>query len=201
MKFIFRFHEKNRKIFLNSTKKNFWLIKMFSVRNKNNQFLPKNCCCSNLAMPKVLTCFTPICSSVEGGQVSLVLKKGLKKISVSNSPYLARLPKSAIIDSIEYSGLENFHLKGEFDIGFGQLNGKILSRPFLIERGNSQIANEIMGGHYNFISTKACGENSKPIPEDSFINFETIAGDGSHGLILDGFLRVDIYYHQKNVIE
>lgn len=138
---------------------------------------------------RVLTCYTPIATSIGGNVVSLVKHPGQPKCLVNNKT-LASIPSGAIIDMIEYTGLKSFAAKGVFTIGIGELNNTIMVP--LIENGTSMIANENVGGCRQFISDLENGENTKiKIPYTSCVNFSCDEG------VQNGTLRVDIYYHVK----
>lgn len=142
-----------------------------------------------MVVHKVLTCYTPDCETIEKGYVSMVKDPSLKKKTVANSS-LVTIPAGAIIDMIEYSGVNSFAATGGFAIGVGQLNGDAVA--YLIEGGTSVIANDNVGGCRQFISENENGDNNKiKVPYNSYINFRCPGG------VQKGGLRADIYYHVK----
>lgn len=138
---------------------------------------------------RVLTCYTPTAESFGSNVVSLVKHPTQDKCVLNNSS-LAYIPRDAIIDMIEYSGMKSFAAKGGFTIGIGELNNTIMVP--LIENGTSMIANENVGGCRQFLSDSENGENTQiKIPYKSCVNFSCEGG------VQSGSLRVDIYYHVK----
>lgn len=138
---------------------------------------------------RVLTCYTPMFNTVGTGFVSMVRQLNMKRSDVANST-LAVVPPGAIIDMIEYSGVNSFSAAGSFKIGLGQLNNNVMVH--LIDGGTSLVANDNVGGCRQFISEMETGENNKiMVPYNSYVNFMCCGG------IQSGSLRVDIYYHVK----
>ena len=148
------------------------------------------CDVSDNVVHKVLTCYTPDCETIEKGYVSMVRDPSLKKKTVANGS-LVTVPAGAIIDMIEYSGVNSFAATGGFTIGLGQLNGDSVTN--LIEGGTSLIANDNVGGCRQFISENENGDNNKiKVPYNIYVNFRCIGG------VQKGGLRADIYYHAKS---
>ena len=144
--------------------------------------------CSNV-VSKVLTCYTPSYQTIDKGVVSMMNCQDQKK-SLVNKNTLAIIPEGAIIDMIEYQGIDSFAATGDFTVGIGELNGNMMVN--LIQGGTSMIANDNVGGCRQFISEVETGENNKiRVAYNSNVNF--FCSGGVHG----GTLRVDIYYHIK----
>jgi hypothetical protein len=139
---------------------------------------------------KHITCYTPQASTATGEVVSLVQHPSNPKCAVMTNPALAIIPANAIIDMIEYNGINAFSTKGEFNVGLGQLNHTI-TFP-LIEGGTATIANEKVGGCREFRSTSADGENGKNI-----VLYASNVNISLESPIQSGNLRVDIVYHVK----
>ena len=138
---------------------------------------------------KVLTCYTPACETIEKGYVSMVRDPSMKRTNVANNS-LVTVPAGAIIDMIEYSGVNSFACVGGFVIGLGQLNSDVI--VYLIDGGTSIIANDNVGGCRQFLSDHENGDNNKVrVAYSSYVNFKCIGG------VQKGSLRVDIYYHLK----
>lgn len=156
-----------------------------STYNRNVPVEKHNC--SN----NIITCYTPVHSSMEKGTyVSMVKTPTDTKTNVIKDT-LAVIPAGAIIDMVEYSGINSFSATGTFSIGIGQLNHTFLST--LVSNGTSLIANGTAGGCRNFISDSETGENNKiKVPSPYNINF--ISGGG----VQSGNLRIDIFYHVKS---
>lgn len=144
---------------------------------------------SAVVVHNVLTCYTPDCETIDKGYVSMVREPSMKKATVVG-PSLVTVPAGAIIDMIEYSGINSFSATGGFVIGMGQLNNDFT--VYLIEGGTSLIANDNVGGCRQFLSDQENGENNKiRVPYSSYVNFQCKGG------VHKGTLRVDIYYHIK----
>lgn len=138
---------------------------------------------------KVLTCYTPLSESLEKGFVSMTKDLIMKRTNIVNNS-LAVVPAGAIIDMVEYSGVNAFTAAGDFSIGLGQLNNNPV--VLLIDGGTSLIANYGVGGCRQFLSENENGDNNKiAVPYSSFVNFSCKGG------VSRGSLRVDIYYHVK----
>lgn len=139
---------------------------------------------------KVLTCYTPTHATISHDTISLVNSPTNPKCVVATNTNLAVMPAGAIIDMIEYIGINSFKTQGDFSIGLGQLNHTILLP--LIEDGNQEIANEKVGGCRQFLAASEDGRNPKTItvyPSNVNVTLETA--------ITSGNMRVDIYYHVK----
>lgn len=145
--------------------------------------------CASAVVHRVLTCYTPQFASMEKGYVSMTKDPSMSRTNVVNNT-LVTVPAGAIVDMIEYSGVNSFSATGEFSIGLGQLNHD--PSVYLIEGGTSLIANDNVGGCRQFISELDSGENNKVmVPYSNCVNFMCKGG------VQKGSLRVDIYYHKK----
>lgn len=140
---------------------------------------------------RVLTCYTPTPDSFCATPVSLVTDPGYAKCLVNNQNHvLAFIPSGAIIDMIEYGGINSFTARGGFTIGLGELNHAI-TIP-LIENGTGLIANDDGGGCREFCTVSENGETAKVnVLNNSCVNFSCDGG------VQSGSMRVDIYYHVK----
>ena len=156
----------------------------FGIHNCNKSYIYY---CSSSNQNKVITCYTPLQASET---ISLVNNININKSNITTNNNLVTIPEGSIIDRIEYTGINNFITKGNFDIGLGELN-HVITFPLIIE-GDSIIANEKVGGCREFISDKHNGENLKNINlYKTFINISL------EYPITSGYLRIDIYYHTK----
>lgn len=138
---------------------------------------------------KILTCYTPRNSS---GIVSCVFdNKEEDKILFVKDKRAATIPSGAIIDSVEFFGVDNFYTKDYFSIGLGQLNEDI-SFPLIVD-SDSDIANERVGGYRDFPSDKNNnGKNDKYIVlTPSYVNVEL------QQPIVSGYIQIIIRYHMK----
>lgn len=138
---------------------------------------------------RILVCYTPANSETT---VTCSSVRDSPKIIFTTDPTAAVIPMNAIIDSIEFFGLDNFTYKGSFSIGLGQLNSDI-SFPLIID-SDAEIANERIGGCRDFISQTPNGSTNKNIVLcDSFVNVEL------PNPITFGCLQIVIRYHMKIV--
>lgn len=111
-----------------------------------------------------------------------------KKSAVVTDPNLARLPGGAIIDAIEFFGIDNF-ASAEFNLGLGALNHAITTP--LVVKGTKEIANSPGGGIIEYATANMTGENDKIyVANDTTVNFSTTG-------VVTGGLRVDVFYHVK----
>ena len=108
---------------------------------------------------KVLVCYLPFVK--DEGIISCTLEKNSDKIVFTTDHRNAIVPSGAIIDSIEFFGLDSFETKDVFSIGLGQLNSDIMFP--LIQDTDSSVANERVGGYRDFISCNPNGKNIKNI--------------------------------------
>lgn len=141
-------------------------------------------CCNHLQT----VCYTP---KNAVGMVSLTknLNSVFKK-TLTTDQELVIIPANAIIDSVEFFGLNGFATKGVFSIGLGQLNDAILMP--LIENSDSSVANEKIGGCRNFISNTASGKNNK-----NLVLFDSNVNIVLENPITSGALQVIVSYHMK----
>jgi hypothetical protein len=122
--------------------------------------------------------------------MSLVKTMISNKKTITTDTSLAIVPGNAIIDKIEFFGINGFNTKSTFSIGLGQLND-MLMLP-LIENADASIANERVGGCRQFVSTASNGKNTK-----SITIFQTNVNIVLDQPISAGTLQVIIYYHIK----
>lgn len=134
-------------------------------------------------------CYTPRESD---GLVSCANRRDSDKLVFTMDPRAAVIRAGAIIDSVEFFGVDGFSVKETFSIGLGQMNHDI-SFPLIVD-ADSSIANERSGGFREFLSCRADGRNSKVmVATDSFVNVDFAAP------VTAGSLQVIVRYHDKNV--
>jgi len=134
-----------------------------------------------------LTCYTPKNAS---GTVSMTKTPQSVKKTVTTDPNLVTIPINAIIDQIDFFGINNFTTKGTFSIGLGQLNDAIMMP--LIESSDSTIALDKAGGCRQYLSTAANGKNSK-----NLVLFQSNINIVLEHPITNGSLQVLIHYRMK----
>lgn len=100
------------------------------------------------------------------------------------------VPANAIIDSVEYFGMNGFATKDCFSIGLGQLNQGI-TFP-LIEDATSEIANDRSGGCKQFISYRPDGRNDRCIVAYSS-NINVVFNQP----VTNGSMTIVVYFHMK----
>jgi hypothetical protein len=136
-----------------------------------------------------IQCFTPKNAT---GPVSLVSTFTATSKKISTDQNLVTIPANAIIDRIEFFGINGFATKGNFSIGLGQLNTTIMTP--LVENTTSIIANEKVGGCREFSSTSVDGRNAKTLVLlQSYVNVVL------ENPVTAGNLHVVIDYHMKPV--
>lgn len=132
-------------------------------------------------------CYTPKNAS---GTISLTKTPISSKKTVTTDQNLVTIPGNAIIDQIDFFGINGFMTKGTFSIGLGQLNDAIMMP--LIESADSTIALDKSGGCRQFISSAANGKNSK-----NLVLFQSNINVVLEHPITSGSLQVIIYYRMK----
>lgn len=105
---------------------------------------------------------------------------------------LVVIPANAIIDKVEFFGVNGFATKGTFSIGLGQLNSSILTP--LIENTTAMIANEKVGGCREFVSNAADGKNGKIL-----VLLQSNINIVLENQVTAGNLQVVIEYHLKPI--
>lgn len=142
------------------------------------------------SMIKTLTCYTP--KQVKNiGSVSCVLDKSVETPAlITVDENLAIIPSNAVIDFIEYYGMNNFSVKETFDIGLGQLNSRPLVQ--LIQEGTVDIANERCGGRRYFVSIEPDGRNDNVV-----VLYPSYVNVSINSPITSGALSIVIGYHLK----
>ena len=134
-----------------------------------------------------IQCFTPKNAT---GSVSLVSSFTVTSKKISTDHSLVTVPANAIIDRIEFFGINGFATKGNFSIGLGQLNNSIMTP--LVENTTSIIANEKVGGCREFSSTSVDGRNVKTLVLlQSYVNVVL------ENPVTAGNLHIVIDYHMK----
>lgn len=114
-----------------------------------------------------------------------------EKKTVTTDQDLVVIPANAIIDCVEFFGINNFSTKGSINIGLGQLNSSIMMP--LIDNTDSLIANEKVGGCRQFICSAQNGKNNRNLVLfDSYINLAL------ENPITSGIIQVIIKYHMKS---
>lgn len=177
------------------------------MTNKNHVLVACGKCCGNeqvmipaaggtsgAAAPRpsgskrvTIQCFTPRNAT---GTVSLVNTSASTSRKITIDQNLALIPANAIIDKIEFFGVNGFATKGTFSIGLGQLNGSILTS--LIENTTAAIANERVGGCREFSSVAADGKNTKTL-----VLLQSNINVVLEHPVTAGNLQVVIEYHVK----
>lgn len=137
---------------------------------------------------KIVTCYTPGC--MDETSVSCLSEPDLPKAVLTTDPNLVIIPTNAIIDGVEFFGIDGFSTKDVFSIGFGQLNQGI-TFP-LIEDADSDTANEKVGGCRFFNSNRPDGRNDKNI-----VLYPSNVNVILNQPITVGTLQVVVYYHLK----
>lgn len=151
----------------------------------NNEYTTCSTACKRAQ--KILVCYTP---KNAAGIVSCVSDRDGDALIFTTEERAVMIPSGAIIDSIEFFGLDNFSTKDVFSIGFGQLNQDI-TFPLVIDT-DSGIANERVGGCRDFSSCQSNGANTKNIVIiPSYINVEL------NQPITSGSLQIVIRYHLR----
>jgi hypothetical protein len=141
----------------------------------------------NTSGAQKLVCFTP--KNATGTMSLLKTVSGTKK-TITTDANLAIVPANAIIDKIEFFGINGFATKNTFSIGLGQLNDVIMLP--LIENTDASIANERVGGCRQFSSSASNGKNTQTITI-----FQTYVNIVLDQPITAGSLQVVVYYHIK----
>jgi len=136
---------------------------------------------------KRVQCFTPRNAT---GTVSLVNTTSSTSRKITTDQNLATIPANAIIDKIEFFGINGFATKGNFSIGLGQLNGSIMAP--LIENATAAIANEKVGGCREFATNAADGRNTKTL-----VLLQSNVNAVLEHPVTAGSLQVVIEYHLK----
>lgn len=175
------------------------------MTNKNHVLVARGKCCgSELMLPAVagasgaaaprpsskrvaIQCFTPRNAT---GTVSLVNTTSSTSRKITIDQNLAVIPANAIIDKIEFFGINGFATKGNFSIGLGQLNGSIMTS--LIENATAAIANEKVGGCREFASNAVDGRNAK-----TMVLLQSNVNAVLEHPVTAGSLQVVIEYHLK----
>ncbi len=188
---------------LENTMKQSFGIHSSIMTNKNHVLVACGKCCGNeqvmippaaSAAPRatgskrvVIQCFTPRSAS---GTTSLVNTTGTTSRKITTDQNLTIIPANAIIDKIEFFGVNGFATKGTFSIGLGQLNGSILTP--LIENTTATIANEKVGGCREFASNAPDGKNTKTL-----VLLQSNVNVVLEYPVTNGNLQVVIEYHVK----
>jgi hypothetical protein len=136
-----------------------------------------------------VSCYTPKNAS---GTVSLTKSPLSSKKTVTTDNNLVTIPINAIIDQVDFFGINSFTTKGTFSIGLGQLNDAIMMP--LIESSDSTIALDKSGGCRQFISMAPNGKNSK-----NLVLFQSNVNIVLEHPITSGSLHVIIHYRMKPV--
>lgn len=147
--------------------------------------------CKNICHYKAV-CYSPKNAS---GTVSLIkTPNNDEKKTVTTDQDLIVVPANAIIDCVEFFGINNFSTKGSINIGLGQLNGAI--KMPLIDNTDSIIANEKVGGYRQFVFSASNGKNNRNI-----VLFDSNVNVVLENPVTSGFLQVIITYHIKPVFK
>ena len=170
------------------------------MNNKNHVMVACGKCCGMIptgpsgAAPRpsgskrtTIQCFTPRNAA---GTVSLVNTTSSTSRKITTDQNLATIPANAIIDKIEFFGINGFTTKGNFSIGLGQLNGSIMTS--LVENATAAIANEKVGGCREFTSNAADGRNVKTL-----VLLQSNVNAVLEHPVTTGNLQVVIEYHLK----
>lgn len=161
--------------------------KASAAKEPSAPVFPEPVCLSICDRHKVLICYTPINAC---DVASCVYQRNTDPLVFTTDTRAAMIPAGAIIDSVEFFGVDDFITKGVFSIGLGQLNQN-LSFPLIVE-SNITISNERVGGCRSFLTTSPDGYNEKTIVLcDSNVNVEFT------NPVSSGFLQIMIQYHMK----
>lgn len=140
-----------------------------------------------------VVCFTPkisIKENVDEMNVSCVRDKTSAKCTNPMDSKLVEIPAGAIIDSVEYFGVDGFQTSQPFTIGLGTLNNNI-SLPLILD-GTQEIANTSTGGCRHFFSINdsgACDRNVVLYSGKINVFFESP--------LLKGRLAIIVSYHRR----
>lgn len=137
-----------------------------------------------------IVCYSPKNAS---GVVSMTKTPTVTKKTVTTDQNLVTIPTNAIIDRIDFFGINNFTTKGVFSIGLGQLNDTPLMP--LIENSDATIALDKSGGSREFPSTAANGKNAK-----NLVLFQSFVNLTLEHPVTSGSLQVVIQYRLKPTI-
>jgi hypothetical protein len=159
-----------------------------------NQSYKQKCVCDDQNTNKNCNlraiCYSPKNAS---GTISLIKTStnNDEKKTVTTDQDLVVIPANAIIDCVEFFGINNFSTKGSINIGLGQLNSSIMMP--LIDNTDSTIANEKVGGCRQFVCSAQNGKNNRNL----------VLFDSNINLVLEhpitsGMLQVIITYHMKS---
>lgn len=138
---------------------------------------------------KTITCYIPKFSE---GTVSCVKRFAANKCTMTTDPNLVVVPINAIIDSIEFFGVNNFATKDIFSIGLGQLNQGI-AFPLIVDTA-IDIANAKAGGFRQFNSCKEDGSSDRGI-----VVYPSCVNVTFSNPVTCGGLQISIKYHTKPV--
>lgn len=134
-------------------------------------------------------CYSPKNAS---GTISLIkTANNDEKKTVTTDQDLAVIPANAIIDCVEFFGINNFSTKGSINIGLGQLNSSIMMP--LIDNTDSTIANEKVGGCRQFVCSAQNGKNNR-----NLVLFNSNINLVLEHPVTSGMLQVIITYHMKS---
>lgn len=158
----------------------------------SNQIPVKRCDVSPNHHPyHVLVCYTPPVKCATSVTCSTD-RELFDKLIFTTDHRAATIKTNAIIDSIEFFGIDSFSTNGMFSIGLGQLNSDP-TFPLIID-ADAVTANERVGGCREFISCDESGKNEKSIVLiDSFVNVSFSEE------VKSGRLQIVIRYHLKVV--
>lgn len=134
-------------------------------------------------------CYTPA-DSVGKSSVSCITDPEGYSASLTTDRRLVVIPADSIIDRVEFFGHDDFSVKERFYIGLGQLNDSI-TFPIIVG-ATSDIANEKIGGCFDFVGTDPSGANHKNVVlYDSFVNvnFDNPLSRGSLTIFVTYHLR------------
>jgi hypothetical protein len=137
---------------------------------------------------KIIVCYTP--TAIDATNVSCLKSVDSPKAVLTTDSNLATVPTNAIIDTVEFFGINNFSTKDVYSIGLGQLNQGI-TFP-LIDDADADTANEKVGGCRSFFSDRTDGRTEKNI-----VLYQSNVNVILNQPIVSGGLQVVIYYHLK----
>lgn len=137
-----------------------------------------------------IKCYTPA-DTVGHTAVSCITEQNGEAATLTTDKRLVVIPVDAIVDRVEFFGRDDFSVKERFYIGLGQLNDTI-TFPVIVG-ATSEIANEKIGGCFDFIGTDPSGASNKNVVlYDSFVNVNF-----DHALSR-GSLIVFVTYHMRS---
>lgn len=166
---------------------------VFNELSKNRQCQAK--CAEIKTADSISGVYSAVCFSPKNasGVVSMTKTPTVTKKTVTNDQNLVTIPPNAIVERVDFYGINGFATKGVFSIGLGQLNDTPLMP--LIENSDTTIALDKSGGSREFPSTAANGKNAK-----NLVLFQSFVNLTLEHPITAGSLQVVIQYRMKPTV-